>query len=439
MSQNIDNVSGGTQRQVRRAGDEPPDIPSESTLEDLLPRLLEGVDEVESGYHVRATLPSEGPERAGKQLVDALERKVTVLGSTLDAGIDPADPQVDVLIQCEYTASQVASALGGVTPVQGAVVVEATDLCQRIIDVPQEAEEADAADANDVFSQLQQQVSELDYDEVLDELEGVSFPGGPDPDEEVDLETEANVDLSSGRNDDGDVELEDVALDDDALESDPEPTGSDDGGLLGENIDAKELFGESDGATDDRDVTSGIVGGADENRIEEAIRSVELSEELPDSNTDDDEDIGDTGVAEPGAETAEPDSRAAVDGGATSMPAPDTEVPEPDTGGESAEATPLSPPAGEMDELVDGLITALESGAIDPDRRQRLREALGVESTHSLDVRLEYVQKRVDNLAAYTDSWEAFLSEEGTGNKFIQDVSDELDALSARVEALEKR
>jgi len=90
-----------------------------------------------------------------------------------------------------------------------------------------------------------------------------------------------------------------------------------------------------------------------------------------------------------------------------------------------------------VDDLVDELVTALESGDVGPERRQRLREALGIESTHSLDVRLEYLQKRVDNLAAYNDAWEAFLAEEGTGSQFMEEVDEQLEALSDRVETLE--
>ena len=454
------------EREVRRAGDVQPDIPSESALEDLLPNLLEGVGEVATGYLVRASLPAEDPERASERLVDALERKVTVLGSTLAAGIDPADPQVDVLIQCEYTASQIASALGGVTPVRGAVVVEVTDVCDRLLESPDE--EADAADANDVFNELQQQVTELDYDQVVDELEGVSFPGGPDADEEVDLEEEADVDLGTDETD-GDVELEDVALDDAALDDDGGDDVDDDG------VDAKELFGE--GGTDGRG-SSKPMGGADEQRIEEAIKSVEEA-------TDESDDGDEATTAGPAGSDAGPADGTGDDETADVPEGPDV----PEIGGESSDDDPSGPgedaaaadsptepaastgdgpehaggsapqaesvsdggttptsqratgsaaaPDADVDELVDDLVTALESGAVGPDRRQRLREALGVESTHSLDVRLEYLQKRVDNLAAYTDAWEAFLAEAGTGNQFIEEIDDEIESLRARVESLE--
>ncbi len=505
-----DEVVEVAEREVRRAGEEPPDIPSESALEDLLPNLLEGVDEVATGYLVRASLPSEDPERAGERLVDALERKVTVLGSTLTAGVDPADPQVDVLIQCEYTASQIASALGGVTPVRGAVVVEVTDVCERLLESPDE--EADVADANDVFNELQQQVTELDYDQVVDELEGVSFPGGPDADEEVDLEDEADVDLGSDGDAGGDVELEDVALDDAALNGD---SGDDSDADAGDGVDAKELFGEGEAATHGQGSTAAM-GGADEQRIEEAIKSVEESaddesdgEEATDhgsagedvtadaeandatTNAGPDDDVtADAGMADgtgatddgtsDGAGTADgeaptgpdvPEVDAGSSDGEDAPPAPDR------AGSDGAGGTPDQSPAAEattaaeasaaggskragsappaesasdggsaatapgsaadVDRLVDDLVTALESGAVGPDRRQGLREALGVESTHSLDVRLEYLQKRVDNLAAYTDAWEAFLAEEGTGNQFIEEIDDEIEALRARVETLE--
>lgn len=435
MSQETDQ--SGRTREVRLAGDEPPDIPAESTLDDLLPRLLEGVDDVATGYLVRATLPTENPNRAAQQLVDALERKVAVLGSTLDAGIDPVDPQVDVLIQCEYTASQVASALGGVTPVQGAVVTDVTDVCERVLD--EQTEEADAADANDVFSELQQQVNELDYDQVVAELEDVSFPGGPDPDEEVDLEAEADVDLGVSNGDGdaslGDVSLGDVSLDDGALdEGGADGDASDGNGTAGgvdlgsDDVDAKELFGE-DGSNDDQG--SAIVGGADEKKIEEAVRSIEQQTDDSDATDADATDANgsDAGI-DSGESSADDSGDAGVAGGV------DLAVGDGSTGDDSSGGLGRGDgEAGEVGDLVDDLVAALESGAVGPERRQRLREALGVESTHSLDVRLEYVQKRVDNLAAYTDAWEAFLAEEGTGNQFVEDVEN----IKRRLDELEKR
>jgi len=103
--------------------------------------------------------------------------------------------------------------------------------------------------------------------------------------------------------------------------------------------------------------------------------------------------------------------------------------------GDGGEARPAAGAAGgeDLTATVDALVEALESGDIGPERRQRLREALGIESTHSLDVRLEYLQKRVDNLAAYNDSWEALLAEEGSGGAFVDEVRSRLDDLETQV------
>jgi hypothetical protein len=457
---------GGTKsadREVRRAGGDPPDIPAESAIDELVPRLLSDIDAVETGYHLRATLSGDDPGRAAERLLDALERKVAVLGSTLEAGIDPGDPRVDVLIQCEYTVSQVASALGTITAVRGAVVLDVTDVCERAL-TDEEAEAADAADANDVFNELQQQVNELDYDTVVDELEDVSFPGGPDPDEEVDLEAEAGVDLA-------DEEAEADEADGDAEDY--------------EDLDIEGLLGES--TVDDRrsSTTSTAGQGADEQKVSEAIESVELADEAdeepaaaddagvegppPDADIDVESAVeGETAAAGDGpaaeapadgpsgdraiADEAAPDGATGDDAAAANGgPAPSSDDgSSADAPTEAGSARPGAADGGELagtagpaggrppvDDLVDELVTALESGDVGPERRQRLREALGIESTHSLDVRLEYLQKRVDNLAAYNDAWEAFLAEEGTGSQFMEEVDEQLEALSDRVDAIE--
>lgn len=435
--------AAGTERDVRRSGDNPPPVPSRSTVEELLGRLLENVESISTGYHIRARLAGDDPETAADQLVRALERKVTVVGSTNDAGIDPADPQLDVLIECEHTMSQVASALARVAPVDGAVVLEVSGRCQRIIEERTEEEEADAADANDVFSELQQQVSEADYDEVLDELENVSFPGGPDPDDEVDLEAAAGIELdeSSETTDEpeveGDIELDDEAstidLDDDTKGMDPEEVG------------AKELFGEADADSDTHDVPA---GEADPDAVSEAIESIEQDdsgvatdlsgadidpEDLSPHPANDQQQVDDSSAA--GTET-ETTVDSDIEQTANDSQAEVTSPTEGDTAGTAdAHEMGATPLTGEQ--LITELLTALESGEVDADQRQALRDALGIESTHNLDVRLEYLQKRVDNLAAYTDAWEALIAEEGSGTRFVEEIRGDIERLEERVDSLD--
>ncbi|MEF8831310.1 MAG: hypothetical protein V5A23_07220, partial [Halobacteriales archaeon] len=205
---------------------------------------------------------------------------------------------------------------------------------------------------------------------------------------------------------------------------------------------------------------------ADESAIEAAVRSVEGSADEPPegASTPAGADVGAPDVAEPAAgpagDTPDPDGSGETPAGADSdaggdVPATDSPgsdatagdaaagpadvepEPTPAPGSETApsEGAAGQPAASDPTATVDALVRALESGEVGPDRRQRLREALGIESTHGLDVRLEYLQKRVDNLAAYTDAWEEFLAEEGSGDRFVDDVRSRLDALEATVEA----
>lgn len=461
MSDDPSTTDGGAatpaERDVRRAGDRPPDVPAQSTVEDLLPRLVEADDDVSTGFHIRARLAGDDPTRAAERLVEALERKVAVVGTTLDAGVDPADPQLDVLIETEHTMSQVATALARVAPVEGAIVLDVTETARLAIEEQAEEQQADAANANDVFNQLQEQVSEADYDQVVDELEDVNFPGGPDPEEEVDLEEAAGVDLADDAEEAApDPEPETIDLGTD------EETGDDE-------VSAQELFGkEEEGEQAGAGEPSGAEASeADESAIEAAVRSVEGSAadrpgdasapsapdvEAPDgaeaatgpagdgpppdgseaTSAGADSDAGDDVPATDGPESeATAGDAEAASAGVESAPTPASDAETAPSAGEAAGQPDATDPAA----TVDALVRALESGEVGPDRRQRLREALGIESTHGIDVRLEYLQKRVDNLAAYTDAWEEFLAEEGSGDRFVDDVRSRLDDLEAAVGA----
>jgi hypothetical protein len=389
---------------IERAGDAPPDPPSDSGLERMLPDLLGEFEIDTTVYMVRAGLEDGSGRSVGERLVDAIEDKVTVVGTTLDAGFEPSNPELDVLIETEHDHGTVAASLARVGPVTGVVVADVTAAAERELAADDDTE-PDGGDANTVFNELKEEVGQEGYGEVVDELEDVEFPGGPDPEEEVDLEEETGVDLGGPDPD------EPIELDDDV----------DDGTLdLDDDVSAKDLLGEGERDTSD-------VKGPDEKAIEEAIEDVDLADEPSEDGTggDLDDEI---------PETPEPTEDGADADAADEEPAADDD--------EEATAAGTDPPAGpavggDMDAFVAQLVEALESGEVEGERLAELRKALGVQSTHNLDVRMEHVQKRVDNLAAYTDAWEAFLSEEGSGREFMSSVQEDIESIERRLEAVD--
>lgn len=422
MSEDPRSTDGGETAapvDVQRSGDSPPSPPTSDGLEATLPDLLDGTDSVTTVYVVRAALVAGSDRDVGERLVDAIEDQVTVLGTTLDAGLDPSNPRLDVLIETDHDHGAVASSLATVGPVDGVAVADVTAAAERELGAAAEPEETeDAASANDVFNELKEEVGQEGYGDVVDELEDVSFPGGPDPDEEVDLEAETGIDLEG-------EEPEPIDLEGDDADEEPAlDLGEDD-----DELTTKQLLGE-----EERDGEA-EVKAPDEKAIEEAISEVELA----------DEGAGQGDLAEDVA-GAEPQAEEPVD-----VPEPEEmEDPEPEEmdgperppeeadGETSSQVATLPSDAGDMDAFVAQLTAALESGAVDDERMTDLREALGIESTHSLDVRLEYLQKRVDNLGAYTDAWEEFLSEQGSGRKFLDSVRDDIETVEARLDALEE-
>jgi hypothetical protein len=392
---------------IERAGDAPPDPPSDSGLERMLPDLLGEFEIDTTVYMVRAGLEDGSGRPVGERLVDAIEDKVTVVGTTLDAGFEPSNPELDVLIETDHDHGTIAAALARLGPVTGVVVADVTAAAERELaadDDDGDDAERDGGDANTVFNELKEEVGQEGYGEVVDELEDVEFPGGPDPDEEVDLEQEAGVDLSEPDPD------EPIELDDDV----------DDGTLdLDDDVSTKDLLGEGERDTAD-------VKGPDEKAIEEAIEDVDLADEPSDDGTGGDLDGRIPETPEPtedGADAETEDDEPTADEEEATAPGGD--------------APAGSPAGGDMDAFVVQLIEALESGEVEGERLAELRKALGVQSTHNLDVRMEHVQKRVDNLAAYTDAWEAFLSEEGSGREFMSSVEEDIEAIERRLETVD--
>ena len=86
--------------------------------------------------------------------------------------------------------------------------------------------------------------------------------------------------------------------------------------------------------------------------------------------------------------------------------------------------------------LVAALATELEDGNVPEEDVERLRGALGQEGRErkSVVVRVEKLQRDVDEVLAYTDALAEFLDESGTGEEVIAEFQEEVDDFRAEVE-----
>lgn len=408
---------------VEYAGDEEPETPSRDAIADLLDASDDELDGDEQRYYLRASLDHRNPDSAARNVVKALEDKITVLSSSIHVEtVTPVDA-VDALVAASHDPGKIASALSEAKMVSGVLVADISDIV-----------EDEPVDANDVFAELKRSTEPVGYDEMVDELKDVEFPGGPDPDEEIDLEDEVAELRSNG-------EPEGVTASDESTEPDAEATGDVDDF----DASAEELFGEQD--RDDEAVA------ADEEAISKAVEEVELADPTADESDEDAEETESEPKAEPqtGAEVdSQPESEPGVAEAAEPAES-DDEEPEagtaiddeiPEVNQEPADGAITEPTneaaAVDPDAVVAAFVEAVENDALSDSQQQTLREALGAEGADSIDVRLEYLQKRVDKLAAYTDAWEEFLDDHGRGREFMESVEEEVQALEAEVEALKE-
>jgi hypothetical protein len=115
------------------------------------------------------------------------------------------------------------------------------------------------------------------------------------------------------------------------------------------------------------------------------------------------------------------------------------EVTTPENADESSE-TATADDEGRDDaetDLVSTLVEELSARDLTEEETEVLRESLGVTVPNSIDARLRHVQNRVDDLAAYTDSLEEFIDENGTAEQLFANLQDDVDSLQSTVHSLE--
>lgn len=110
---------------------------------------------------------------------------------------------------------------------------------------------------------------------------------------------------------------------------------------------------------------------------------------------------------------------------------------------QASDATPQLENGSRVDDSPDGGATIVIHLADDrgleglsaADARQ-FREALGLESTESIQVKLGHLQQQVAELSAYSDGLEAFIDERGTGQQLLEELESGLSTLEAECESI---
>ncbi|KAB1190046.1 hypothetical protein GJR96_17905 [Haloferax sp. MBLA0076] len=183
-----------------------------------------------------------------------------------------------------------------------------------------------------------------------------------------------------------------------------------------DSVDTDEI--EADAVEDTRDSPEDADEAVDADSAESGDEDVSL-EDSPDEET-----------------TKDP-----VDPAGTEAEGDDESASEPDElGTDSSDPDPVESETDKVtdaDSVVGALVAELSARDLSAEEEAVLRDSLGASSPNSLDVRLEHVQNRVDNLAAYTTALEEFLDENGTAEQVLDDLQTDTAEMREDIERLE--
>lgn len=112
-------------------------------------------------------------------------------------------------------------------------------------------------------------------------------------------------------------------------------------------------------------------------------------------------------------------------------------IPVPVTHAETVEPDSAMVPQNRTEGVAAALAEELRAGTVSAADRETLREALGATEPESETVQLRHLQARVSELEAYTDAFEGFLDEHGTGEQLVSELQGGLNDLRDGVEALD--
>jgi len=127
------------------------------------------------------------------------------------------------------------------------------------------------------------------------------------------------------------------------------------------------------------------------------------------------------------------------EGGDDAPAASEDEVGDGTADGETEQAESGVDTGSTEESLVAALATELEEGNVPEDDVERLRAALGQprEERTSTVVRVEKLQRDVDEVLAYTDALAEFLDENGTGEEMVAEFQEEVERFHEEMEAFE--
>ncbi|MDX1745202.1 MAG: hypothetical protein R3324_04630, partial [Halobacteriales archaeon] len=106
--------------------------------------------------------------------------------------------------------------------------------------------------------------------------------------------------------------------------------------------------------------------------------------------------------------------------------------------GASNGSVPDAPePVGAGSGVVSALVTELQDGSVDEGKLVALRQELGLIRSTGDEVRIDHLESRMSEFAAYTDALRAVIDEHGTAEQFVSQMEDRIEALRADLTAVE--
>ncbi len=104
---------------------------------------------------------------------------------------------------------------------------------------------------------------------------------------------------------------------------------------------------------------------------------------------------------------------------------------------ETSQADNQDVEAQATESVTTALVNEIEAGEVSEDELTALREALDVTTTNSVDARINHLQSRVEEVAAYRKAMAELLDQQGEEGQFFPEVHAEVETLAADVEDLQ--
>jgi predicted nucleic acid-binding Zn-ribbon protein len=312
------------------------------------------------------------------------------------------------------------------------VRVESVEGSEGESDDPIEADDEALAD-----TMIEDIASESDSQAVKDMIAEDGPIPGLDDESETEADDDGGLDLDLGtseadESDDGpDVDFGAKSLPDDEATDDAGGIDLDVGGETDATGEADDAETDEEGGID-LDLGEQTTTEADEPDREEPVQEEPDEEEPVESDTPD----VDLDMEEPEATDADVESES--DG-----------EPEPDAGDESAEADEAvaagdggaggTASITEAGSVAEQFAEELRSGEVSEEDKDAITEALDLEPEPSSveTARIEHLQSRVEDIAAYAEALEEFLDEEGTAQELIEDFRSDVEELREEVQELD--